>query len=71
MPFKVTPEAVAAAIITADTLGKNINQINRGVNMKKIINRPETVVMEMCNGIAMAHPELEFVRKYKVMKKRI
>ncbi len=22
MPFKVTPEAVAAAIITADTLGK-------------------------------------------------
>ncbi len=38
--------------------------------MKKIINRPETVVMEMCNGIAMAHPELEFVRKYKVMKKK-
>jgi dihydroxyacetone kinase len=38
--------------------------------MKKLINRPETVVMEMCNGIAMAHPELEFVRKYKVMKKK-
>ncbi|MEG1287335.1 MAG: dihydroxyacetone kinase subunit DhaK [Clostridium sp.] len=38
--------------------------------MKKIINRPETVVMEMCNGIAMAHPELEFVKKYKVMKKK-
>ncbi len=38
--------------------------------MKKIINRPETVVMEMCNGIAMAHSELEFVRKYKVMKKK-
>ncbi|EPY2277178.1 dihydroxyacetone kinase subunit DhaK [Clostridium sporogenes] len=38
--------------------------------MKKIINKPETVVMEMCNGIAMAHPELEFVRKYKVMKKK-
>ncbi len=38
--------------------------------MKKIINKPETLVMEMCNGIAMAHPELEFVRKYKVMKKK-
>lgn len=38
--------------------------------MKKIINRPETVVIEMCNGIAMAHPELEFVEKYKVIKKR-
>lgn len=38
--------------------------------MKKIINRPETVVMEMCNGIAMAHPELEFISKYKVMKKK-
>ncbi|WP_270941701.1 dihydroxyacetone kinase subunit DhaK [Romboutsia lituseburensis] len=38
--------------------------------MKKIINKPENVVMEMCNGIAMAHPELEFVKKYKVMKKK-
>lgn len=39
--------------------------------MKKIINRPETVVAEMCNGIAMAHPELEFVRKYKIIKKKV
>lgn len=38
--------------------------------MKKIINRPETVVMEMCSGMAAAHPELEFVRKYKIMKKK-
>lgn len=38
--------------------------------MKKIINRPETVVIEMCNGIAMAHPEVEFLEKYKVIKKR-
>ncbi len=38
--------------------------------MKKIINKPETVVLEMCNGIAMAHPELEFVRKYKIIKKK-
>lgn len=38
--------------------------------MKKIINKPETVVIEMCNGIAMAHPEMEFVEKYKIIKKR-
>ncbi|MCR4673433.1 MAG: dihydroxyacetone kinase subunit DhaK [Lachnospiraceae bacterium] len=38
--------------------------------MKKIINKPETVVVEMCNGIAMAHPELEFVQKYKIIKKK-
>ncbi|MDD6194873.1 MAG: dihydroxyacetone kinase subunit DhaK [Lachnospiraceae bacterium] len=38
--------------------------------MRKIINRPETVVMEMCNGIANAHPELEFVQKYKIIKKK-
>lgn len=38
--------------------------------MKKIMNRPETVVIEMCNGIATAHPELEFVQKYKVIKKK-
>lgn len=38
--------------------------------MKKIINQPETVVMEMCSGIAAAHPELEFVKKYKILKKK-
>ncbi|NIK70367.1 MULTISPECIES: dihydroxyacetone kinase subunit DhaK [unclassified Paenibacillus] len=38
--------------------------------MKKIINQPETLVREMCNGLAMAHPGLEFNSKYKVMKKR-
>ena len=38
--------------------------------MKKIMNRPETVVIEMCNGIAMAHPELEFIQKYKIIKKK-
>ncbi|MCR5698744.1 MAG: dihydroxyacetone kinase subunit DhaK [Treponemataceae bacterium] len=38
--------------------------------MQKIINRPETVVIEMCNGIANAHPELEFIQKYKIIKKR-
>ncbi|SCP97979.1 dihydroxyacetone kinase subunit DhaK [Anaerobium acetethylicum] len=38
--------------------------------MRKIMNRPETMVIEMCNGIAMAHPELEFIPKFKVIKKR-
>lgn len=38
--------------------------------MKKIINRPETVVIEMCNGIVLAHPEFEFIEKYKVIKKK-
>lgn len=39
--------------------------------MKKIINKPETFVPEMCNGIAMAHPEIEFIQKYKIMKKKV
>ncbi len=38
--------------------------------MKKIINKPETLVMEMCNGMVMAHPELEFLKKYKIIKKK-
>lgn len=38
--------------------------------MKKMINRPETVVPEMCCGMAAAHPGLEFIQKYKIMKKR-
>ncbi len=38
--------------------------------MKKIINKAETLVIEMCNGMAMAHPELEFVQKYKIVKKK-
>jgi len=38
--------------------------------MKKIINNPETVVIEMCSGMVLAHPEMEFIRKYKIVKKR-
>ena len=38
--------------------------------MKKIINTPETLVMEMCNGMAMTHPELEFIPDYKIMKRK-
>ncbi len=37
--------------------------------MKKIINTPESVVIEMCKGIIKAHPELELIEKYKVIKK--
>lgn len=38
--------------------------------MKKMINRPETIVPEMCCGIAAAHPGLEFIQKFKIIKKR-
>jgi dihydroxyacetone kinase len=38
--------------------------------MKKIINTPETFVYDMCHGLAKAHPELEFVEKYKLVKKK-
>lgn len=38
--------------------------------MKKIINRPENLVLEMCNGLVLAHPELEFLKKYKIIKKK-
>lgn len=38
--------------------------------MKKIINKPEDLVMEMCQGLILAHPELEFIAKYKVIKKK-
>jgi len=38
--------------------------------MKKIINKPEHVVRDMCNGIVLAHPELELMSQYKVLKKK-
>ncbi len=38
--------------------------------MKKIINKPENLVLEMANGIVSAHPELELIRKFKVIKKK-
>ena len=37
--------------------------------MKKIMNTPETFVYDMCHGLAKAHPELEFVEKFKIVKK--
>lgn len=37
--------------------------------MKKIINKPEDVVLEMCKGMVLAHPELSLIEKYKIIKK--
>ena len=31
--------------------------------MKKIMNSAETLVREMCNGMVMAHSEVEFLNK--------
>jgi len=38
--------------------------------MKKIINKPETLVREMCNGLVLAHPNLAFNSKYKIIQKK-
>ncbi|NWL87239.1 MULTISPECIES: dihydroxyacetone kinase subunit DhaK [unclassified Paenibacillus] len=38
--------------------------------MKKIMNKPETLVREMCNGLVLAHPELDFNYKFKVISKK-
>jgi len=38
--------------------------------MKKIMNTAETFVYDMCHGLAKAHPELEFVEKFKIVKKK-
>lgn len=38
--------------------------------MKKIMNKPEHLVAEMCSGLVLAHPELAWNEKYKVVKKK-
>lgn len=38
--------------------------------MKKILNKPETTVIEALSGMVAAHPELELLAKYRVVKKR-
>ena len=38
--------------------------------MKKIMYTPETFVYDMCHGLSLAHPELEFVEKFKIVKKK-
>jgi dihydroxyacetone kinase len=36
-------------------------------SMKKLINRPESLVIEMCKGFVLAHPELAFNESYKII----
>jgi len=38
--------------------------------MKKIINNLETIVLEMCEGIVKAHPELELIPRYQIVKRK-
>ena len=38
--------------------------------MKKIMNRPETLVAEMCRGMVLAHPQLELDANYKILYKK-
>jgi len=38
--------------------------------MKKIMNTADSFVYDMCHGLAAAHPELEFVEKFKLVKKK-
>lgn len=38
--------------------------------MKKIMNSPETMVNEMCNGFVNAHSDIEYINKFKILKKR-
>ncbi|MDR1194371.1 MAG: dihydroxyacetone kinase subunit DhaK [Peptococcaceae bacterium] len=37
--------------------------------MKKFLNKPENIVREMCRGIVLAHPELELLPRYKIIKR--
>lgn len=38
--------------------------------MKKIMNQPESFVIEMCKGFVLANPKLEFIEQSKVIKKK-
>ncbi|MFC7684469.1 dihydroxyacetone kinase subunit DhaK [Ureibacillus sp. GCM10028918] len=38
--------------------------------MKKLMNQAENLVMEMCHGLVLAHPELQLNEKYKVISRR-
>ena len=40
------------------------------ISMKKLINKPESVVREMCHGIVLAHPELELLPRHKIIKRK-
>ena len=38
--------------------------------MKKIINTPENYVVEMCNGLVSAYPDIKFIQDYKILIKK-
>lgn len=38
--------------------------------MKKVMNKTEDMVLEMAKGMVLAHPELELIPKYKIIKKK-
>jgi len=38
--------------------------------MKKLINNPENLVVEMCKGFVLAHPELAFNESYKIISRK-
>lgn len=38
--------------------------------MKKVMNQAVDMVLEMAKGMVLAHPELELISKYKVIKKK-
>ena len=38
--------------------------------MKKVMNKAEDMVLEMAKGMVLAHPELELISKYKIIKKK-
>lgn len=38
--------------------------------MKKMMNKPENLVKEMCSGFVLAHPNLELDRKYTIIRKK-
>lgn len=41
-----------------------------GVPMKKLMNDAENIVVEMCKGFVLAHPELAFNESYKIISRK-
>ena len=44
--------------------------MNIGVSMKKLMNGAENIVVEMCKGFVLAHPELAFNESYKIVSRK-
>ena len=38
--------------------------------MKKLMNNPEQLVVEMCKGFVLAHPELQFTESHKIISRK-